>query len=345
MSFIYDNKNLLNELFKAGQAPQNNQVIDLAKKLIQNLQIESSGGTVFTAERADADLDQVDLVDLDSLFNFLWLNGIKANSKTLVFKAQNFDLNQLGEDAKLYFAYPTEDPVYYVNKGGLAAYLNDLKNKSVNNPLFSANINRLLQRVNTDLPDVMKPEKKTPHTEVAGPSDQDGTVEPVALKDRQKGGPTTQDLRKLLGKLPLLEDRIDFQRIKFFVQAYTQITGQSGGALDNINAELNKMSTNFKVGPAQGFPINSDEIARVLPKDGQTTPYAYVSSLYSLITNVKQVLNYLKSASYDQMDDQLKEQLDQQVGTGANDGNSIAYQNLAELQDAMREAKDYRRTT
>lgn len=160
---------------------------------------------------------------------------------------------------------------------------------------------------------------------------------------KSRGGLTTQDLRKFLNRFPLLEDRIDFQRIRAFMQAYTQITGQTPAAIGNINTELSKIRTNFRVGNAQGFPINSDEIARVLPQG--IHPYAYVSSLYSLIANVKQLLNYLKSANYDYMDDQLKEQIDQQVGTGSNDGGAIAVQNLADLQDAMREAKTWRRTS
>ena len=338
MSFLYDDKNFLQQVIKLSQdQAQDNQYRDLALKLVRNLQTQLSGGTVFTAERADANLDQIDLVDLDSLLNFLQFNGIKANAYTLVYKAQNLDLNSFGENAKLYFPYPNENPVYYVYKKGLFDYLNDLKSKSANNPLFSASVSKLLQKVNTELPDVMKTE---PPRGVAGPEDNTGSVTPQ--KERSQTGLTTQDLRKFLGRFPLLEDRIDFQRIRNFSQAYTQITGQTPEAINNINNELNKIATNFRVGPSQGFPTSSDEVARVLPQG--VHPYAYFSSLYSLIVNVKQLLNYLKSANYDMMDDQLKQQIDQQVGTGTNDGGAIVVQNLEDIQDAMKEAQNWRRT-
>jgi len=346
MSFIYDDKSLISELIKLSQTPDK-QFIDLAKRLIQNLQTELAGGTVFTADRADADLDQVDLVDLNSLFNFLYYNGIRANNKILVFRAQNFDLNSLGDDAKLYVPYPSDDPDYYVYRAGLTAYLNDLKNKAANNPMLMANINRLIPRISSELPEKTAPETKPSTSTAPGQptqeQDENGEYEQTSGNaGKSRGGLTTQDLRKFLNRFPLLEDRIDFQRIRNFVTAYTQITGQTPGAINNINAELQKLNTNFKVGNAQGFPTSADEVARIIPQG--VHPYAYFSTLYSLIVNVKQLLNYLKSANYDYMDDELKAQIDQQVGTGSNDGNAIAVQNLADLQDYMREAQNWRRT-
>lgn len=350
MSFIYDNKNLLNELFKAGQAP-NNQVLEMAKKLVKNLQTESAGGTVFTAERADANLDQIDFSSnksesvLSNLLYFLQYNGIKANSKTIVFKAQNFDLDALGEDAKLYVQYPEKDaPRYYVYKKGLTDYVADLKRKAANNPVFMANVAKLEQSIANELPSVTPTPAPTPGGKKA-PGPQDPRYQQVGYKDHKKQpGRKTFDLRKLLGKFPLLEDRIDYQRIENFIDSYSQITGESSALVNAIDQALTFIQTNFgNAGSnAISLSIDPDQAAALLPKN--VTPAALFSNLYVLIVNVQQLLNHLKSISYDQMDEQLQRQLDQQVGTDPNDGNSIAYQNLARLTDLKNDAMNWRRT-
>lgn len=345
MSFIYNDKNLLDELFKAGQATdpaQNSQVIEMAKKLVKNLQTEAAGGTVFTSERADAHLDQIDLSIeksesvLSNLLYFLQYNGIKANSKTLVFKAP-FDLDSLGETGKLYVQYPEKDaPKYYVYKDGLIAYVNDLKKRAAGNPIFLANIAKLQQSIATELPAAHVP-SKTPH----GPQD------PRQQRQTRRmgpGGSRTQDLHKLLNKFPLLEDRVDFQRIENFIMSYTQITGESSALVNTIDQSLTFIHNNFGNAGSVATPLDTtpDRIASLLPPNAH--PAAFIKHVKVLITNVNQLLTHLKSIAYDQMDEQLQQQLDRQTGTGPEDGGSIAYQNLSKLEGLEEDAMKWRRT-
>ena len=331
MSFIYEDKNLIAQLIKSAQVPDQ-QHIELAKKLIQNLQIEVAGGTVFTAEREDADLDQTDLVDLSSLFYFLMYNTIRANNKSLVIKAPGFDLNQLGEDAKLYVKYPSQgEPQYYVYRDGLTAYLNDLEKRSANNPLFMANSKKLLQKVNVELPAVAKPT-----TPGATPG-----AAPGAVGDKEQqapGTPSTQDLHKLLGKFPLQEDRIDFTRIKNFLNAFQGITTQSADAVNKINQALNNLSKNFTTASSQGLNVDADDLANLLGKH----PFAYVSALNILVGFIYGLLNDLKSINYDQMDETYQQQIDQQIGT---DGSSIYAQNMFKLKRLLEQSQNWKRTT
>lgn len=345
MTFIYEDQNLILELIRTAQAAapsaDDQKHIELAKQLVKNLQTEMAGGTVFTADKDDADLDQIDLVNLDSFFNFLLLNGIKANGKSLVFKYANFDLNALGADAKLYVQYPQDSSEYYINRSGVVTYLENLKKKSAGNPILLASASRLLQQINTEMPG-----PAVPH----GPGDRGhgkmgpGGLTPVSYKQHPpRGGSTTQDLKKLLGKLPLLPDRIDFNRIKNFLTAYTQVTGRTPANIGAINDELDKIENDFRIGPSQGLNgLNPDSIATVLPPG--THPRAYAISLYALVYNVIQLINYLKSVNYDNMDDQLKEQMDRQVGADESDGSSISSQNMDVLTDFKDNSNNWRRT-
>jgi hypothetical protein len=352
MSFIYEDKGLLDYLTKLAQPIDNQQDLELAKKLIKNLQTEVAGGTVFTSEKADANLDQADFSNdksesiLGNVLYFLQYNGIKANNKSIVLKAPGFDLDALGEDAKLYVSYPEKDAAqYYVYKDGLNSYVGDLKKKATGNPVFLANVAKLEQSITNELPSVVPTPNQKPGKpgQPGGPHDPNYKQVGYKQQGRQPRG-QTQDLHKLLGKLPLLEDRVDFKRIENFIMNYTQITGESSSLVSAIDNALTYINNNFGNAGSLGVSLDtdSDQVAALLPPNA--TPAAFFSNLYALVTNVKQLLIHLKSISYDQMDEQLQQQLDQQVGTGPNDGNSIAYQNLADLNDLKTQSMKWRRT-
>lgn len=341
-------------------AAQNRPILDAARKMIKSLQDQASGKRVFTSEKDDTELRPVHFASLDSLFRFLGEEGIKVNGIQISYPYADKNSPQMGssylrgaefdalneQQKKSYAPYPSDNPRFYVHKNGLIAYLRDLQDKNI--AILNPYIKKTIDQVNTELQLNMpyeRPKKVAPQTQPAGPSDQSG-VEPVAYRERGRqrtpGRPSTQDLRKLLGKLPLLEDRVDYVRIKNFTEAYKQITGQSPASIAAIDQELNKIHNTYRIGSSQGLDVDPDDLAVVLPKGSH--PYNYVYSMYAVVYNVVQLLNYLKSSSYDAMDDQLKDEMDRQVGTGPQDGSSIARDNLDTIKDLMNSAKGWRVT-
>ena len=94
MSFILQDRNLLNQLLKFAQqgqplpAPeagnQTDKLKDVAKKLVDNLMGQIGQTGTFTADRDNADLNMKNLVNLKALLTFIQFNGIRYNNLKLV---------------------------------------------------------------------------------------------------------------------------------------------------------------------------------------------------------------------------------------------------------------------
>lgn len=195
MSFIHNDKNLLNELIRLAQeqrltpktpqqlkleedlrggTPQEIKALqDMARKLVTNLQSQLNAPK-FTAERDNADL-RMQAKDLNSLLAFLSLNGIALSNLKLALPnlgnqaaitgtgEGNPELTKLSpEQQKLYMTYPYEAPRYFVYKDGLIAYLRDLKSKNI--PLLTAMADKLIEQANEELG--LKMTKEVPKEEI-----------------------------------------------------------------------------------------------------------------------------------------------------------------------------------
>jgi len=173
---IFDDKNLLSELLKIAQVPAQptvapgpkanpnlgaQEIKDLAAKLVANLQ-EQLSVPKFTSEKPNADL-RMQAKDLNSMLAFLRLKGIAYNDLKIVYPNDathekrtektidsNFELSS--KDPKiqeLYAPYPDENPIYFIYKDGLIAYLRDLKSKNI--PLLTLQADRLIDQANNEL--------------------------------------------------------------------------------------------------------------------------------------------------------------------------------------------------
>jgi hypothetical protein len=291
MSFIIEDENLIHQLVKLSQTPlppqpSPKQFIDIAKELVKNLQTELSGETIFTAERDNADLSQAHIVNVNDLLFFLNYNEIKANGKSLVFKAQNFDLKNLGDDGKLYVAYPTQgEAMYYIYRDGLARYLEDLKSKVTDNPIFTAMLVKLTNKINAELP-----LPKRPETQVA-PSTPPQSVKPEKEGEPSSSGSTgqvtQQTLQQMALALPLDANDIDFVRINNFFMLFKQLLANSNNprasdinqTMYDVQTKMNFVSTDQTRTPLQQFNLYSDPeaIVNILkpPVAGRYVPFLH----------------------------------------------------------------------
>ena len=245
MSFIYENPWLLQELLKSAQATpapapaqntnkpasapteEDSKALEYAKQLVQNLYKELEGGFTFTAERDNADLSAAHVVNVDELLNFLQFNGVKANGRDLVMKANVFlDQNgklkpEMTELSKWYVPYPVQGNAnYYLYKDGMIGFLKDLEEKAVNNPMLKVIVTKLKATLSTALP-----EKVTPQTEAAGDSTTPQVNPQQAGQAGQAGGlsaASPQILMQLSSLRPFNSQFISLQEISKFLELYEQ---------------------------------------------------------------------------------------------------------------------------
>lgn len=253
MSFIYDDKKLIKELLKLslGQASnavapamtqavagtaaeivnQNKQSLEIAKQLVISLQDQLSGDS-FSAEREDAQLFTKHLENLNKLVNFLSYNGIKYNSmlisldvgeQTIGAKAGSIYYNGLDQVKKaLYAPYLTDNngqPLYYVYKDGLIAYLKDLLGKG--NEILNVMVQKIIDEVNRVLQ--LNIPKELPKQDVPK---QDGPAQPgkqTPQAPQAQSASFDQSLAQVIKDLPFRIDNIDFNRINAFFESYKKL--------------------------------------------------------------------------------------------------------------------------
>lgn len=167
MSFILQDKQLVNLLIKAAQAapaqyagvgPQDFAAL---QGIIDNLEKQLSAGPaagpeITTGSGNSAALTSLNMKNLSSLVNFLGMNGIKVNGKNVVVGA-----NDLPNDPS-YVPYqfegdstfrPSTNLTFKVNKPLLEQYLNTLRGQLVQNPnpVMSAQVEAMVQEANQQL--------------------------------------------------------------------------------------------------------------------------------------------------------------------------------------------------
>lgn len=244
MSFIYKDESLINKLIRLAQNAQpttpvpqktNDDYLNIAKKLVKNLQEQITGPGVFTAERDDAAVRTTHLQNLTSLFSFLSFNGIKFNSQQIVIPNKYENIRTTSEGKEYYdylknngyFEYPSnqEKPQYYINKSGLVSYLKDLQSK--NNPILNAMVSKLIEQANIDLKldltkdnvqkeNVNDNNPKEPHRDVASGG------EPAGIRPIPEAN-ALQLLNQSIEELPFDTQDIDFNRINKFFETYKKL--------------------------------------------------------------------------------------------------------------------------
>lgn len=270
MSFIHENPWLIQELLKISQAQNtpaqpapkpsadaSTQSVQLAKELVQNLYKELSGEFTFTAERENADLSAAHVVNVDELLNFLEFNGVKANGRNLVLKANLF-LDQNGkikpnmvETAKWYVPYPVQgNPNYYLYKDGMIGFLDDLTKRAENNPMLKAVVAKLKVTLSSALP-----QKVTPHTEAAG-DNQTPQVNPQQAGSGQGQGGLSNASPQILAQLsslrPFNAQYISLSEITTFVDLYTKFANDDDTR--RTASDLAKYISTFKMYLGQASP-------------------------------------------------------------------------------------------
>lgn len=241
MSFIYDDKDLLDKFLKSAQvAPQQStlsmEVYNKALQLLQNIDGQLRGDTIITSSRDNADLNLKHLQNLEALLNFLAFNEIKINSLQIVISANRTEkpedeLKKLG-----YFPYPnqTNEPIqYWVSKDGLISYLKTLQGK--NNPVLNTMLGERINEANSKLgismptkPEAKPGETKPGESEVkpgeAKPGDVKPGEKPADQSERDRNKSQTTDLNKLMMEdLPLIGGAVSLDKIAEFLKKYSAL--------------------------------------------------------------------------------------------------------------------------
>lgn len=296
MSFIYDDKNLLNKLLKAGQTqPQvtpaaktdpavRTRAVETARQLLSNLEQQVSGKDVFTAGRDDAAARTTHLKDLESLLQFLNFNKIAHNAKEIVIPNRpqlmqpSYYEGLIKSGYTPYSSDGKEPYQFYIDKAALMAYLkslqgsaNAIQNAMVNSLIEKANAAMQLNLVKDTLSQPLTPTK--PHVDVAGST----TVE---LADPKVAPNKVVDNSQLFAQigttLPFDTHDIDFNRINAFFKLYTQLIGynqtnknvrgdsktQVFAAIQQAEAAMAKASSNTPIN-RRNFPLDNLNAAKV----------------------------------------------------------------------------------
>lgn len=249
MSFIYNDKKLIEKLIKVGIGPVNvapqiagtaakigtelaeegKQSLEIARNLVTNLQ-EQLSGNAFSAEREDAQLFPKHLENLNKLVNFLSYNGVEYNSmlicldvgeqSTMGAKSGTVYYGSLDDTKKaLYAPYLTDNngkPLYYIYKDGLIAYLKDLLSKG--NEILNVMLQKIIDEANRVLQ--LNIPKELPKQEIPK---QDGPVQPGKQAPQAQPVSLDQSVVQVIKYLPFRIDNIDFNRISTFFESYKKL--------------------------------------------------------------------------------------------------------------------------
>lgn len=363
MSFIYNDKKLIQELIKAaipavplaGQsaqaaqstlAEQNKQSLEMAKKLVANLQ-EQLSGNGFSAEREGAQLFPKHLENLNKLVNFLSYNGIEYNSMLISLdvseqsamggKSGSVYYAGLDEIAKAKYApYLTDNngkPLYYVYKDGLIAYLKDLLSKG--NEILNVMLQKIIDEANQVLK--LNIPKELPKQD---PPKQDGPVQPGKQNPQTPQAQpalSSQLFSDLINDLPFHINNIDFDRIDNFFTSYQKFLSENiaqrrvdtvSRSISNARASMGHVSNNsnsaYKIFSLSNLNIDSVRLWAKQPA-GQY--------IHSLLDALVQVIFHTHNVVLD-LDNAYFQNSDRQVGGNKHD----AYKNLVYQQHAIYES-------
>ncbi len=214
MSFILENKELINELLFAGlyfenkfsKVAQTVEGIDTTLQTIKdellttlgdpNAQEEAVGPIIGTDSENDVDLTTGNFSNLSNLIKFLTTSKITVDGARITFLA-----NEAPADRRGLAVRNIDNNTYYINTGLLTTYLQSLKDEAdrINNVVLSNKVNSLL----TETRNILKIEVKTT----------DKTTETSQQTGKQTGGqvsePSDVDISEIAAHTPLKNDYIN----------------------------------------------------------------------------------------------------------------------------------------
>ena len=305
------------ELTKLAQIPANpTAILDLAKKLV-----DSFTTSALTADKPDTEVFLKDITSLDNLFAFLNTNGMRYDTKKIAIEAtpaetgmnvyKGAEFSELSDqDKALYANYPETNPKYHVYKDGLIHYLQDLKLKGGELGASKNEINSLRTEAQNALkihvPQLAARPVGEPSKEQ---SEQAGTAQPSSytLVDWKPGQPMSPQQKEALKSLalasPLSQDRIDFERIRGFLETYQKLD-PSPAVMPSINNALQAVTniTQYYHIPTQLTNVHVRDIAESViantpgpPQQKAGAPAQYLQFLSLLLSEVGNVLGALSS--------------------------------------------------
>jgi len=160
-------------------------------------------------------------------------------------------------------------------------------------------------------------------------------------RDKDKPGSTTKNFAELIGKFPLFIDRIDFDRIRDFTQIYQNVTGEYSQYTSEIVQTVNNLIMSSGA-HTQTLDATVDQISSRLKG---AHPVHYLKMLYDLISRVSDMLTDFRSKYSDVLNgnQQLKQDLNKQIGSDPGDTGSFAHQNINKLTYLLSDASTWRR--
>jgi len=188
MSFIYENKNLIEALVKAGldfenkfnknaQAPTSpaappiqdwqTHINEIAKKLVEHRLREVDQRSAETASHISSDnevsLTMPNLVNLGTLTRFLQQNNIKYDGQTIAYKynPENQEITKLNDAGNAAFISATTgeqanfeklEESFVANRTLLENYLKHLRQKSQGTPVFKVAVRKMIEQFKARFP-------------------------------------------------------------------------------------------------------------------------------------------------------------------------------------------------
>jgi hypothetical protein len=308
MSFILENKELINELLFAGLSFENKfskvaqtvEGIDTTLQTIKdellttlgdpNAQEEAVGPIIGTDSENDVDLNTGNFSNLSNLIKFLTTSKITVDGARITFLA-----NEAPADRKGLAVRNIDNNTYYINTGLLTTYLQSLKDEAdrINNVVLSNKVNSLLTEARNILKIEVKTTDKTP-----GASQQTGKQ-----TGEQVGEPSDVDISKIAAHTPLKNDYINISEITKFIHSFQEniinkskdTTGRVAGlaaSLVDINAAMSTLPT---VAPNRSqFVISMqttpDDIKKLIQPPYAQTYGGLIRSLSVIVSGVRDML-------------------------------------------------------
>jgi hypothetical protein len=322
-------------------------ILEVARKLMNSFTTST-----LTADKPDTEVFLKDLTNLDNLLVFLNTNGLRYNGKKISIEAtpaepgmnvyKGAEFSELSDQEKaLYANYPEANARYHVYKDGLIHYLQDLKlkggelgaSKNVIDALI-AEAQSLLkihvpQLAARPIEDPMK--KKEPGQEPGAAQQTAYTL--VDFKPGQQLSPQQLQAVQGIGQtLPLSQDRIDFDRIRNFLETYQKMD-PSPSIMPSINNALQAVTNilQYYNQPAQMTNVRVRDIAEAVISNTQGTPQQkaaapngylqYVSQLLSLVGTI---IGAYRSKYYTSLPPDMKSEIDEQTAYYNYNRNTIS---------------------
>jgi len=314
MSFIFENKELINKFIQAGfafeqkfkKSAQGGPRLDVDLQGIKEdllNQLVSPTATIGTDLDQDVDITAGNFTDINNLIQFLTTNKITVDGARATFLA-----NEAPADRRGLAVRTIANNTYYINTTLLTSYLQSLKNDAdrINNAVLSKQVTRLLNEARSSL------KIELPSTSASGAAGTAGATGAAATGTQPsgqaagRGAATTQgaginDIINLSRYRPLQNDYINVLVISKFVDDFTKqiisqdTTGAMSGLVESIQDIRTALSTLKNISPNRSqFIINmqttAEDIARIVKAPLDVNYKAFIKCLSDIVTGVRDML-------------------------------------------------------